>query len=54
MKTYQWKLRRQFIAIPDAHHRWDRVYQNLLHWTRCQPLQQTSKPVVRVRLTQEK
>jgi len=30
MKTYQWKLRRQFIAIPDAHHRWDRVYQNLL------------------------
>jgi hypothetical protein len=53
MKTYQWKLRRQFIAIPDAQHRWDRVYQNLLHWTRCQPLQQTSKPVVKARLTQE-
>ena len=43
MKTYQWKLRRQFIAVSDAQQRWDRVYQNLLHWTRCQPLQQTSK-----------
>ena len=30
MKTHQWKLRRQFIAIPDAQQRWDRVYQHLL------------------------
>jgi hypothetical protein len=53
MKTYQWKLRRQFIVIPDAQQRWDRVYQNLLRWTRCHPLQQTSKPVAKARLTQE-
>ena len=53
MKTYQWKLRRQFIAIPDAQQRWDRVYQHLLCWTRCHPLQQSSKPVAKARLTQE-
>jgi len=52
MKKNQWKLRRQFLAIPDAQHRWDRVYQNLLHWTQGHPLQQVqqaTKPVARAR-----
>jgi hypothetical protein len=49
MKKNHWKLRRQFLAMPDAQHRWDRVYQNLLHWTQCHPLQQVTKPVAKAR-----
>jgi hypothetical protein len=53
MKKQQWKLRRQFVVLPDAQPRWDRVYQNLLRWTQCPSWQPVSQPVAQARLPQE-
>ncbi len=38
-----WKIRRHFNPFPDGQRRWDRVYQNLLQWSRSSlaPLAQT-------------
>ena len=29
----QWRVRRELLATPDGHQRWDRAYQYLLGWT---------------------
>ena len=29
----QWRIRRDLLAAPDGHQRWDRAYQHLLSWT---------------------
>ncbi len=33
----QWRIRRDLLATPDGHQRWDRAYQHLLHWTAARP-----------------
>jgi hypothetical protein len=29
----EWHIRRELLATPDGHRRWDRAYQALLTWT---------------------
>ena len=29
----QWRVRRQFLPLPDGAQRWDQAYQHLLQWT---------------------
>jgi hypothetical protein len=28
----QWRVRRQFLPVPDGAQRWDQAYQHLLQW----------------------
>jgi hypothetical protein len=30
---HQWRVRRQFLPVPDGAQRWDQAYQHLLQWT---------------------